>query len=384
MSDHGSGPRAFADPVVDITDMYVFPSPQRPGTLVLVMNVFPSAGPTAFFSDAVDYRFRLRPVQIESSGPAAAFVVGDTEHRVTCRFATPAATKSGGPLAQKGTCTTSYGPSVSFLVNDAAGGETKGLKAFAGRRMDPFFFDGPRAGKTIATGKLSFEAVGLATTAHQNILSVIVEVDAASLTAQAQGPLLGVVSETVTQGGISARLERFGRPEIKNLLLMPMNHDTVNRAIELRDLYNQDDAFNLGKAYAGAYRSRLNGNLAFWDGLDGKTDWPLAANGTHPLTELLLADFMVVDVSKPFSEASTLEIEQAMLKGTPHQTCGGRPLNDDCMETFLTLLVNASKGPRISDGVDAAPTPAADSFPYLLPPEPNPPQVTLPPLNPAK
>ena len=29
MSDHGSGPRALADPVVDITDMYVFPNPQR-------------------------------------------------------------------------------------------------------------------------------------------------------------------------------------------------------------------------------------------------------------------------------------------------------------------------------------------------------------------
>jgi hypothetical protein len=51
VSDHGSGPRAAADPVVDITDMYVFPSPQRPGYLVLVMNVFPFAGPSAFFSD---------------------------------------------------------------------------------------------------------------------------------------------------------------------------------------------------------------------------------------------------------------------------------------------------------------------------------------------
>ncbi len=27
MSDHGSGPRAMADPVVDINDMYAFPTP---------------------------------------------------------------------------------------------------------------------------------------------------------------------------------------------------------------------------------------------------------------------------------------------------------------------------------------------------------------------
>ena len=68
MSDHNSGPRALADPVVDITDSYVFPSPERPGLLVLVLDVFPNAEPTALFSDAVDYRFRVRPVTIPRGG----------------------------------------------------------------------------------------------------------------------------------------------------------------------------------------------------------------------------------------------------------------------------------------------------------------------------
>lgn len=36
MSDHISGPRAIANPITDITDMYAFPSPERPGRLVLV------------------------------------------------------------------------------------------------------------------------------------------------------------------------------------------------------------------------------------------------------------------------------------------------------------------------------------------------------------
>ena len=31
MSDHISGPRALADPIADITDVYAFPSPERPG-----------------------------------------------------------------------------------------------------------------------------------------------------------------------------------------------------------------------------------------------------------------------------------------------------------------------------------------------------------------
>ena len=46
----------------------------------------------------------------------------------------------------------------------------------------------------------------------------------------------------------------------------------------------------------------MNANLHFCDGLDQKIDWPLDAHGAHPLTELLLADFMVVDVSKPYAE----------------------------------------------------------------------------------
>ena len=50
MSDHFSGPGALADPATDLTDLYAFPSPTRPGQLVLVMNVFPVARPPALFS----------------------------------------------------------------------------------------------------------------------------------------------------------------------------------------------------------------------------------------------------------------------------------------------------------------------------------------------
>src|SRR5438309_9546416 len=64
MSDHISGPRALADPIADITDVYAFPSPERPGRLVLVMDTLPFASPSARFSDGLIYRFRVRPVSI--------------------------------------------------------------------------------------------------------------------------------------------------------------------------------------------------------------------------------------------------------------------------------------------------------------------------------
>jgi hypothetical protein len=155
---------------------------------------------------------------------------------------------------------------------------------------------------------------------------------------------------------------------MKNVTLSAKIFDTVNRDLEIRDLYNDEDAFNLSRHYVGAYRARLNANLAFYDGLDGKIDWPLDAQGNHPLTELLLADFLVVDASKPFHETSFFEIEQAMIAGRTHETCGGRWLNQDLVDTLLTLYVNAGKGPRIRDGVDAPIAWSSKGFPYMAAP----------------
>jgi len=89
----------------------------------------------------------------------------------------------------------------------------------------------------------------------------------------------------------------------------------------------------------------------------------------------VLADFLVVDVTKPYVEqGSFLEIELAALRGEQHQTCGGRTLNDDVMDTIFTQLVNAGNGPVIRDGVDRSSRPASRSFPYLSPPNPDPPE----------
>jgi hypothetical protein len=41
----------------------------------------------------------------------------------------------------------------------------------------------------------------------------------------------------------------------------------------------------------------------------------------------------------------------------------------------LTLLVNNFNGPRVSDGVDQTTAPAGRTFPYLQPPNPNPPPL---------
>jgi Domain of unknown function (DUF4331) len=373
VSDHISGPRALAEPVADITDAYAFPSPERPGHLVLVMNTLPFAPPSARFSDGLIYRFRLRPVATGTGDRPAPFGVGGEEFTFDCVFSPPVNGSGDSGPDQDGVCTTPAGATLAFNVDDERGGSAHGVRVFGGPRWDPFIMDAPAALKTIATGKLAFTDPGSIFLDGKNVLSLVVEVDCARLLGGAA--LAGVVAETLTRGTLAVRLERVGRPEVKNLLLAPKQFDPVNRDLEIRDLYNMEDAFQLAPAYLGAYRARLNANLAFWDGLDGHQDWPTDQTGAHPLTELLLADFLVVDITKPYAEqGSFLEIELATRGARDHQTCGGRALNDDVMDRLFTLLVNAGNGPRIRDGVDQATKPAARTFPYLAMPNPDPPK----------
>lgn len=373
MADHFSGPRALADPASDVTDVFTFPSPERPGHLVLVLDVFPSAAATALFSDALRYRFRLRTVTATSAGGTPAFVAGADEYMFDVSFAVPS--PDGGAVVQAGTCTTPSGVEIPFQVGEEEPTEMHGVRVFAGPRLDPFFLDLVAEQAAHKLERLVFRPDGVNAVNGANVLSIVLELDVATALGPDAGPLVAVVAETVTAGGHPVRLERMGRPEIKNFILQDKKFDTVNRDLELRDLYNAEDAFAVSPAYAGAYRVRLNANLPFFDRLDGRIDWAPDDRGVHPLTEVLLADFLVVDTSKPFSDGSFLEIERAVLAGRPHTTCGGRPLDDDIVDILYTLLVGGLDGPRISDGVDGPTQPAARSFPYLNSPNPDPPDL---------
>ncbi len=374
MSDHISGPRALADPIADITDLYAFPSPAQPQNLVLVMNTLPFAQPGDVFSDGLIYRFRIRPLtRAVPSGHRAPFAATDDELVLDCVFSAPVGSEKDAAPSQQGTCTLTGGATASFRVGDPGGGSGPGIRAFAGVRWDPFIMDAPAALKTIATQKLAFTDPGAIYLDGKDVLSLVVEIDTDVL---GGASLIGVVAETLTRGRFNVRIERVGRPEVKNMMLAPKQFDTVNRDLEIRDLYNMEDAFHLQDGYLGAYQARLNANLAFWDGLDGRVDWPADEDGNHPLTPLVLADYLVVDVTKPYVEhGSYLEIEIAARSGEPHRTCGGRTLNDDVIDTLFTQLVNAGNGPVIRDGVDHATRPAGQTFPYLAPPNPDPPEL---------
>ena len=85
-----------------------------------------------------------------------------------------------------------------------------------------------------------------------------------------------MVAETLTRGKVNVRIERVGRPEVKNMMLAPKQFDHGEpRPRHPRPLQHGGRRSTSADGYKRAYLARLNANLAFWDGLDGKTDWPI-------------------------------------------------------------------------------------------------------------
>jgi Domain of unknown function (DUF4331) len=358
MSDHFSGPAVMGDPTLDITDFYAFPSPERAGNLVLIMDVFPLATSQALFSDVVTDRFRLRPLTRSDN----SITHGTAEYKIDINFDDAAAG------TQKGNIVTSDGRKASFVVGKPE--EQDGMRVFAGLVSDPFFMDVEAALRTDMSGELSFNTRAN-TVQDRDVLSIVVDVPFAPIVQRFEGiTLVGAIAENiVTRRGKPIRIERLGRPEIKNFVLASPMRDPRTKGVELRDLYNKEDAFALSKEYRPLYESRLDANLAFIDQLDGKTAWPLGPDGRHPLRDLLVDDCLILDLAYPLAPGGFLEIERALINKQPNKSAGGRWLDDDILDEMLTLLVNGGQGERYGDGVDAPTKPASLTFPYVR--EPN-------------
>ena len=170
-SVHHDGPRVLGGPAFDITDMFAFPSPERPGHLVLIVNTIPLASDSAWFSDALAYDFVIRRASIGKTGSVAAFAIDNEEVRLSCRFEEPKA--RGSNLVQQGTCRSSTGVTASVAVGDENSTSTSGLHVFAGLRSDPFYLNVGR-----------FMHVELGATSgtknylqDKNVLGIAIEVD---------------------------------------------------------------------------------------------------------------------------------------------------------------------------------------------------------------
>ena len=152
------------------------------------------------------------------------------------------------------------------------------MRVFAGLASDPFFMDVEAAIRTDVLGRLSFETA-TNTVQHRDVLSIVVEVPIASILERFNGAtLIAAASENiVTRRGKPIRIERLGRPEIKNLVLANTTRDPRTQGIELRDLYNREDAFALSREYRPLYESRLPARGIFASALSDPVQLAAAA-----------------------------------------------------------------------------------------------------------
>lgn len=139
-SDHADTPTIAATPGADLTDVFVFPSPNNPNNVVLVMNVHPliPTGQSASISFDPDVLYQFK---IDNVGD-------NVEHLVIQMKATGTGPNQtiaiAGPLPPRMTginSTLLYQLGLTTGTINKAFSPQPGITAFCGAREDPFFFD---------------------------------------------------------------------------------------------------------------------------------------------------------------------------------------------------------------------------------------------------
>jgi hypothetical protein len=361
MSDHVDGPRSIGDPSIDLSDLFAFTSPANSAHTVLAANVFPSAGASAIFSNAVYHSLVVRRMTVAGMGNAAKFSPDAREYRFNCRFSALERGPDDSTPIQRGTCTLPDGQKLNFVVNDEKGAATPDgvFRVFAGLRSDPFFLAWLVEKLKVFPNLLE----------HDNVLAIVIEFDTKRVLDPDKGSLFGVIAETSAipkPGGLIGheppRFDWVGRPEQTN---MRLNNPALAGTEDLRDLWNQQTPFVIAEELRPLFRKRLLDSLTNWDMRDGKADWTAAE--LDAVVNVYLDDFLLFDVSKPMSDTSFLEIEKSTLHGRAYQTGGGRTINANVIDIMLTWMVNNDRE-FLQGGATHATQPGGTTFPYQAPP----------------
>lgn len=360
MTDHVDGPRQIGDPSADLTDLFAFTSPENSARTVVALCVFPSAGSSAMFSNAIDHSIAVRRLSIAGAGNAARFKADNQEIRFTCRFGALERAPAGGTPIQRGTCTLPGGQTLPLLVHDEKGASTAdgAFRVFAGLRSDPFCL--AWFGKTVTPAPNLLQ--------HDNVLCIAIEFDTRRVLDLSKGTLFGVIAETVPFGTpnpitkLLPRIDWVGRPEQTNMRLY---NPGMAGGDDLRDLWNQQIPFAIDDELRPMFLQQLKASLHDFDMRDGKEDWPPEALAA--VSEVFLDDFLVFDVAKPITDTSFLEIERSTLDGHAYTTGGGRTVNVNVMDVMYTWAINRGRE-QLRGGATDATKPGTNTFPYFATP----------------
>jgi Domain of unknown function (DUF4331) len=306
------------DARLDLTDLFVFASPDDPGTTVLIIDLNPyTTGMSAmppflmkpeFHPDGI-YRINIDTNRDTQADAAFTFVFSELEEGKqtgTAYYATGAQARQPEPAGD----VLIAGTPVGF---DAAAQPVQAgpVRLFTGVRSDPFFADADGAFH-------GFNWTGQDAFANRNILSIALEVPGDLLSTD---PAIGVwATVSVRRDGEIVQVDRGGHPTINPFI----NPNNIKNEYNLR--HPADDLANY---------------LELWSKL-------LEGNG-YPPEEARKAALSVLPDILPYDRTETAAYPN------------GRALTDDVFSARFAWLTNGKVGP---DGLKPHSDMLTD-FPYL-------------------
>jgi len=188
------------DARLDLTDLFLFASPQTPGKTVLIFDVNPFMTGADFHPDAV-YRLNVDNNGDTLADVAFSFVFSESNDGAqtgTVYYATGSEAREPEPVGE----VLIEGMPVGFdaMAKPVQAGE---CRLFIGVRSDPFFADGEGAFH-------DFQFTGDDTFAGKNILSMALEVPNEMLGASPEIAVWATVS--VRRDGTLVQVDRYGNP----------------------------------------------------------------------------------------------------------------------------------------------------------------------------
>ena len=378
-SDHQDSPLTVSRPGVDISDVYVYPSPRNARNVVLAMDVSPliptGMATTRQFDPGAMYQFHIGTGDDFTTDLAIQFKASGTGATQQIAMYGPAKPVIDGLQSRFGTRTGSvaYGQTTTL---------SNGIKFFAGPREDPFYFDLVQFLKIVpdrdfhnqpnpvAPSATCFHKDGASDTlAGFNVLQLAVEVPRTLLAdrtgtigrinvwtttslpvddagAQPTSPvalLAGVASrfntivgtpteDTATYG----QVERLGRPAVKEATENFNDHDKTNRSLITNDTVLAQSILTFEKK--AAHRSDAVANAALHVLIPDALEADLSAPGparylaveTNGKSGLPIAIIRAVPPSLIYGIKRSL--------GDPYRQFGGRDLRSPVIDLSLGAL----------------------------------------------
>ena len=334
-ADHRDSPTPTGDPGADISDIYVFRSPEAASNVVFVINSSPFIAPVDNASASFDSNVKFQ-IHIDNDGDLADDI------RIDIR-------KAGNSIIAEG-LGNSIGVDVTPFGADLIVAEGGGRKLFAGIRDDPFFFDipgfqgflmnrlPPVNGLRPAGGGDPADAFG-----GTNVLSIVLELPVTAVTGGADSSS-GAISIWVSSTDVAGNRKDRMAQSVFNAALIPPG--------EMKEAFNQASPSDDVATFLGA----AVGSVGFLRGvadevLGGPQDGgPLGSLSPDAVGAALTPDVVKVDFSQPVVFPN------------------GRQLADDVLDVTFGVVMNRGGAEGVSDGIDANDMAFLSTFPYLAAP----------------